>query len=75
MTELLKQAFAVASVLPDHQQDEIARVLLEMARDDSEVIALTPDERAELALALEEVARGETVSLEEAKAGWAKYGI
>jgi len=74
MTELLKHAFAVASALPDEQQDEIAGVLLGLAGDDSAVIILTPEERADLAEALEEVERGETISLEEAQANWAEYG-
>ena len=75
MTELLKQAFAVASALPDAQQDEIARVLLEMARDDQSVIVLTPEEQAELDEADDEIERGETVSLDEAFAHWAKRGF
>ena len=74
MTELLKQAFEVASALPEAQQDEIARVLLEMAGDAGEPIALTPEERADLAEAVQEVARGETIPLEEAAKNWAKYG-
>lgn len=75
MTELLKQAFAVASALPDDQQDEIARILLDLAGDERPVIVLTPEERADLAEAEAEVARGETVSLEEAQAHWAKLGF
>jgi len=75
MTELLKQAFEVASALPDAQQDEIARVLLEMASDEGPVIILTPEEIADLEEADREVARGETVSLEEAMAHWAKLGF
>ena len=75
MTELLKQAFEVASALPEAQQDEIARVLLEMAGDAGEPIALTPEERADLDEADAEIERGETVSLEEAVAHWAKLGF
>jgi hypothetical protein len=75
MTELLKQAFEVASRLPDAQLGEIARVLLEMASDEGSVIILTPEEVADLEEADREVARGETVSLKEAMAHWAKLGF
>jgi hypothetical protein len=76
MTELLKQAFAAAaaSALLDEQQDEIARILLTLAGDEGSVIILAPEERADLAEAEAEVARGETISLEEAEAIWAKHG-
>ena len=74
LTELLKQAFAVASALPEDQQDEIARVLLEMASDEGPVISLSPEEIADLEEADREIERGETVSLEEAEAMWAKHG-
>jgi hypothetical protein len=75
MTELLKQAFEVASRLQDAQQREIARVLLEMASDEGSVVILTPEEVADLEEADREVARGETVSLEEAMAHCAKLGF
>ena len=75
MTELLKQAFDLASTLPEAMQDEIARMMLEMAQDDAAVIVLSPEERAYFDEADKEIARGDTISLDEALAHWDKLKL
>jgi len=73
MTELLNRAFAAAAALPAPQQDEIARLLLNLAGFEQPLIVLTAEEHADLDEAEAEVARGEVLSLDEAKALWAKH--
>ena len=73
MTELLNRAFAAAAALPAPQQDEIARLLLNLAGFEQPLIELTAEEHADLDEAEAEVVRGEVLSLDEAKALWAKH--
>ena len=74
MTRLLEQAFSKVATLPDAEQDELARVLLELAGVDQPPIQLTPEEEADLAEADAEIARGELASTEEVSAMWKKHG-
>jgi hypothetical protein len=74
MTRLLEQAFNKVATLPDAEQDELARVLLELAGVDQPPIQLTPEEDADLAEAEAEIARGELASPEEVSAMWKKHG-
>ena len=55
-------------------QDELARVLLQLAGEEQPVIQLTAEEDADLAAADEEIARGEFATDEEMSAIWAKHG-
>jgi hypothetical protein len=73
MTRLLEEAFSKVSGLPDSEQDELARTLLELAGVDQPPIQLTPAEEADLAEA--EIARGELASVDEIHAMWAKHGL
>jgi hypothetical protein len=73
MTELLTRAFAAAAALPESQQDEIARILLGLAGVEPPTCRLTAEEHADLEQADAEVARNETISLNEARALWAKH--
>jgi hypothetical protein len=75
MTKLLEKATAAATALPDEQQDELARVLLQLAGHEQPHIVLTPEEEADLAEAEAEVARGELASDEQVRAMWAKYDL
>lgn len=74
MTRLLEQAFAKVATLPDAEQDELARVLLELAGVDQPPIQLTPEEDTDLAEADAEIARGEVASSGEVSAMWKKHG-
>ncbi|WP_426615030.1 hypothetical protein [Bradyrhizobium sp. McL0616] len=75
MTRLLEEAFSKVSVLPDSEQDELARALLELAGVDQPPIQLTAAEDADLAEAEAEIARGEFASADEVRAMWAKHGL
>lgn len=75
MTRLLEEAFSKVSGLPDSEQDELARTLLELAGVDQPPIQLTPAEDADLAEAEAEIARGELASDDEVRAMWAKHGL
>jgi hypothetical protein len=75
MTKLLSQAFAAAAALPDEQQDELARVLLGLTGVEQPPYVLTRDEQADLDEADAEIARGEVVTLDEARAMWAKHEL
>jgi hypothetical protein len=75
MTRLLEEAFSKVSRLPDSEQDELARALLELAGVDQPPIQLTAAEEADLAEAESEFARGELASADEVRAMWAKHGL
>ncbi|AMA59096.1 hypothetical protein [Bradyrhizobium sp. CCGE-LA001] len=75
MTRLLEEAFRKVSDLPDSEQDELARALLELAGVDQPPIQLTAAEEADLAEAEAEIARGELASADEVRAMWAKHGL
>lgn len=75
MTRLLDEAFSKVSVLPDTEQDELARALLELAGVDQPSIQLTAAEEADLAEADAEIARGELASADEVRAMWTKHGL
>ena len=75
MTRLLEEAFSTVATLPDARQDELARVLLQLAGVDQPPIHLTAEEEADLAEAEAEVERGELATAEEVRAMWAKHGL
>jgi hypothetical protein len=54
-------------------QDELARLLLQLAGVEQPPIQLTPEEESDLAEALAEAERGEFASDENIRALWAKY--
>ena len=74
MTRLLEQAFSTVAALPDARQDELARVMLQLAGVDQPPIRLTPEEEADLAEAEAEIERGELATTEEVRAMWEKRG-
>ncbi len=75
MTKLLDQAIEAVRVLPPHEQDDLARLLLQLARDDAESVALSPDERAAISRSKEAAARGEFASDDQVRATWTKHGL
>ncbi len=75
MTRLLEEAFSTVATLPDARQDELARVMLQLAGVDQPPIQLTAEEEADLAEAEAEVERGELATPEEVRAMWAKHGL
>jgi hypothetical protein len=75
MTSLLEQAFSAVSTLPDARQDELARVMLQLAGVDQPPLQLTPEEEADLAEAEAEIGRGEFATAEDVRAMWKKHGL
>jgi hypothetical protein len=69
MTELLEKAFAEAANLPEHEQDMLAKALLEHLADEEgwdNIFASSHEELATLAdEALAEFEQGKTIPLEE----------
>jgi hypothetical protein len=75
MTKLLDEAFEVVRQLPPHDQDDIARVIFQLAGTDlAEPVPLSPEEREAIARSQDAAARGEFATDEEMQALEAKYG-
>ncbi len=75
MTKLLDRAVEAARNLPPDTQDEIARLVLQLAGDEEPPIALTAEERAAIASSKEAAAHGEFAMDEQLHAAWAKHGL
>ena len=63
------------SALPDEMQDELARILLQLAGVEQLSYELTPEEEADIDASLTEAERGEFATDEEVRAIWAKHGL
>jgi hypothetical protein len=72
MTKMLEHAVAGVRALPTELQDELARLLLQVADEEQPVIELTAEERADLAEADAEIARGEFATDEQIRSMLAK---
>jgi hypothetical protein len=76
MTKLLDQALELARGLPAELQDDIARVVLQLAGDDgAERVILSSDERSAIAASKAAASRGDFASDEQVRAVWAKHGL
>ena len=75
MTQLLEHAVETVRGLPPETQDEIARLVLQLAGDDEPQVVLTDDERAAIAVSKAAAARGEFATEEQVRAVWAKHGL
>ncbi len=76
MTRLLEQAFEIAHNLPSDVQDDIARVVLQLADTaDTLPLVLTDDERAAIERSKQAAERGEFASDEQVRRTWAKHGL
>ena len=76
MTKLLDQAVEALRDLPPDVQDDIARIVLELAgRGDTLPVPLSDDERAAIANSKAAAARGEFASDEQVRSVWAKHGL
>lgn len=73
MTTLFDLAIETARLLPPEKQDEIARLMLDMASESESVYELTADEEAEMTQALLEIHRGDVVEEAEARALLAQF--
>src|SRR6185295_15126203 len=59
MTKLFERAVDSVRALPPEVQDELARLLLQVAGKEQPIIQLTPEERADIAEADAEITRGD----------------
>jgi hypothetical protein len=75
MTKLLDQALEAVRDLPPDVQDDIARIVLELAGGDAQPVPLSDDERAAIANSKAASARGEFASDEQVRSIWAKHGL
>jgi hypothetical protein len=75
MPKLLEHAVDSVRALPPEVQDELARLLLQVAGEEQPVIRLTPEERADLAEADAEIARGEFATDEQIRSILAKRPV
>jgi hypothetical protein len=77
MTKLLDQALEKARGLPPDAQDDIARVVLQLAGADDDVspVTLSSDERAAIAASKAAAARGEFATDQQVRAVWSKHGL
>ncbi len=75
MTELLEQAVDTIRALPPDVQDELARVILQLAGKEEHAADLTPEEVASFQKSFEQAQRGEFATDEQVQAIWAKYGL
>lgn len=75
MTKLFEHAVETVRSLPAETQDELARLLLQLAGEDQPVIQLTPEEEASLEESMQQAERSEFAPDEEVRAIWAKYGL
>jgi hypothetical protein len=75
VTKLLEHAVDTVRTLPAEMQDELARLLLQLAGEEQPVIQLTAQERADLADADAEIARGEFATDEQIRSMLAKRAV
>jgi len=76
MTKLFERAVETVRALPPETQDALARIVLQLARDnDLPPIAMSDEEERSLDESLAQAERGEFVSDETIRAFWAKHGL
>jgi hypothetical protein len=76
MTKLLEQAMEAVRVLPPEEQDDIARIILQLAGEENAAPALlSPDERKAIANSKAAADRGEFASDEQVRAVWSKHRL
>lgn len=73
MTRLLKEAIQKLSKLPECRQDELARMLIDVAASDLHPYQFSDDERAGIDEALAQVERSEFASEAEVDVSWNKF--
>jgi hypothetical protein len=77
MTKLLDQALEAARNLSPEAQNDIARVVLQLAGTDGAAspVALSPEERAAIVASKAAAARGEFATDEQVRGVWAKHSL
>lgn len=76
MTKLLDQALEAVRVLPSDEQDDIARIILQLTgKEDAAPVPLSSDERKAIDRSKTAAARGEFATDDQIRAVWAKRGL
>ena len=75
MTRLFEQAVETVRGLPPEMQDELARMLLQLAGEDQPSLQLGPEEEASLDESLAQADRGEFATDDQVRAIWAKRNL
>lgn len=75
MTKLLEDAIEKVKELPKERQDELARMLIDVAASDLSPYQLTDAEAALLEDRIAAANRGEIASDEEVAAMWRRFGL
>jgi hypothetical protein len=75
MTKLLEQAVEMVRGLPPEIQDELARLLLQLAGEDQPLLQLSPEEEASLDESLAQADSGEFATDAQVRAIWAKRNL
>ena len=75
MTKLFDQAVDTVRALSPDAQDELARLLLQLAGQEQPAIALTREEAGSFEESLGQASRGERATDEQVQAVWAKHGL
>jgi hypothetical protein len=75
MTKLLEQAVETVRGLPPEVQDDLARILLQLAGKDQPMVQLSAAEEASLAESLAQADRGEFATDEQIRDIWAKHDL
>jgi len=75
MTKLLQQAVEAVRGLPPEMQDDLARILLQLAGEDQPAVQLTAEEEVTFDESLAQADRGEFATDEQVRAVWEKYGL
>ena len=75
MTKVLEQALEAVRLLSPGDQDESARVIIELAGAELPPIALSTEEREAIARSKAAAERGEFATDEEVRAVWTKHGL
>jgi hypothetical protein len=75
MTKLFEQAVETVRGLPSEVQDDLARLLLQLAGEDQPMLQLSAAEAASFDESLGQAERGEFATDEQVRAIWAKHGL
>jgi hypothetical protein len=75
MTKLLDQALQAVRELPTDVQDDIARIVLELAGTDIGPVPLSAEERVAIARSKAAAERGEFATDEQVRSVWTKHGL
>ena len=75
MTKLLEQAVETVRGLPPEVQDDLARILLQLAGEDQPVVQLSAAEEPSFEESLAQADRDEFATDEQVRAIWAKHNL